>query len=98
LHDAQHRVVHRCLRARRLDAAVHLQRLGELQARREGPWRRPVGLRQLARVGDLLPAAAPQLRDDPAHPLGASRVRPALPGDRGQGRLPRLARDGGDPM
>ncbi len=53
LHDAQRRVEHRRVRARRLDAAVHLQRVRQLPARREGRRRRPVGLRQLARVGDL---------------------------------------------
>ena len=44
--------------------------------------RRPVGLRQLAGVGDLLPAAAAQLHLDPADPLRAARVRPALPAHR----------------
>ena len=38
-----------------------------------GRGRRPVGLGPLAGVGHLLPAAAPQLRDDPADPLGVAR-------------------------
>ena len=79
------------LPARRLDAAVPLQRLRLLPPRREGGRRRPVGLRQLARVGHQLPAAAAQLRHHPAHPVRAPRVRPALPGRRGQPGLPRDA-------
>ena len=42
--------------------------------------RRPVGPRQLAGVGDLVPAAAAQLPGDPADPVGAAGVRGALPG------------------
>ena len=42
--------------------------------------RRPVGPRQLAGVGDLLPAAAAQLRPDAAHPLRAAGVRREVPG------------------
>ena len=41
---------------------------------RGGHRRRPVGLRQLARVGDLMPAAAAQLHVHPRHPFG----RPAF--------------------
>ena len=41
--------------------------------------RRPVGLRQLAGVGHLVPAAAAQLHRAAAHPLGAPGVRTALP-------------------
>ena len=48
--------------ARRLDAAVPLQRLEDLAHRAAGRDRRPVGLRRLAGVGDVLPAAAAQLR------------------------------------
>ena len=40
---------------------------------------RPVGLRQLAGVGHLLPAAAAQLHRAAPHPLRAPRVRAALP-------------------
>jgi heme/copper-type cytochrome/quinol oxidase subunit 1 len=39
----------------------------------------PRGLRQLAGVGDLLPAPAAQLHQDPADPIRAARLRPALP-------------------
>ena len=51
------------------------------------PWptverRRPVGLGPLAGVGHQLPAAAAQLRHDPADPLGVAGLRPAPPGDR----------------
>ena len=39
----------------------------------------PVGVRELAGVGDLLPAAPAQLHPDPADPLRAPSVRSALP-------------------
>ena len=45
----------------------------------EGDCQRPVGLWPLARVGNLLPAAASQLRVDPAHSLGVAGVRPQPP-------------------
>ena len=45
--------------------------------------RRPVGSRQLAGVGDVVPAAAAQLRRDPADPLRAPGVRAALPAPHG---------------
>ena len=47
------------------------------RTRTQGDGERPVGLRPLARVGDILPAAASQLHLDPAHPFGVSGVRPA---------------------
>ena len=71
----------RCVHPRRLDAAVPLQRLGQ-PARAPGRERRPVGLGTVARVGDELSAAAPQLRHHPAHPLGVPGLRPAPPGGR----------------
>ena len=67
------------------------------KTRGAGHRRRPVGLRQLAGVGDVLPAAAAQLHLDPADQVRAARVRPALPADQdrpgpgsraGRGRLP----------
>ena len=48
------------------------------QVESDDPW----GYGALAGVGDLLPAAAAQLRLDPADPLRAPRVRPAPPGGR----------------
>ena len=42
---------------------------GSRARRAAGRGRRPVGLGPLARVGDLLPAAAPQLHHAPADPL-----------------------------
>ena len=81
LHHAQPGLHDRRVPAGRLDAAVPLQRL-HLAARPAGRGRRPVGLGPLAGVGDLLPAAAPQLRDDPADPLGVAGLRPAPPGGR----------------
>ena len=56
-----------------------LQRVEDLAHRAAGRGRRPVGLRRLARVGHVVPAAAAQLRRHPADPLGAARVRPAPP-------------------
>ena len=48
------------------------------------PWSRPttLGLRRIARVGDLLPAAAAQLHLHPADPVRAPGVRPPPPGVR----------------
>ncbi len=63
----------------RLHAAVHLERVRQLPLRPPGRGRRPVGPRQLAGVGDVLPAAAAQLHRAPAHPLRAPGVRAALP-------------------
>ena len=89
---------------RRLDAAVPLQRLGQ-PARAARRARRPVGLGPFARVGHQQPAAAPQLRHDPADPLGVPGLRPAPPRGRRdragpqrgrpRGPLRRRARHGG---
>ena len=65
--------------ARHLDDSVRLERVQELALRRAGDRRRPVGLRQLARVGHQLPAAAAQLHRAAPDPFGAARVRAALP-------------------
>ena len=46
---------------------------------RAGRGGRPVGLRRLAGVGHVLPAAAPQLHLAAAHPLGAPGPGPAPP-------------------
>ena len=78
--DAEHDLDDRLVHPRRLDAAVPLQRAGS----RTGPARwstrgRPVGPRQLAGVGHLLPAAAAQLRPDAADPLRAAGVRREVP-------------------
>ena len=64
---------------RGLDGPVPAERLHHRAPRAEGHRERPVGLRRLARVGHLLPAAAPQLHVDPAHPFGAPGVRPEPP-------------------
>ena len=63
----------------RLDAPVPLQRRQDRQARAQGHRRRPVGLGPFAGVGDVLPAAAAQLRPAAADPLGVAGVRPAPP-------------------
>ena len=57
----------------RLDDPVPLQRLEDVAHRAARRDRRPVGLRRLAGVGHLLPAAAAQLRQHPADPLRAAR-------------------------
>ena len=75
-------------------AAVPLQRVEDRQVRQEGRGRRPVGLRPLAGVGDLLPAAAAQLPHPAADPLRIPGVRPAPPGDRGA-RVDQLEANGG---
>ena len=81
LHHAQPGLHDRGLPARRLDAAVPLQRL-DLAQGAQGRGGRPLGLGPLAGVGDVLPAAAAQLRHHPADPLGVAGLRPAPPGDR----------------
>ena len=64
--------------------------------------RRPVGLRQLAGVGDQLPAAAAQLHRAAPDPFGAAGVRAALPAHgradarRGARRSRSHGRDDGD--
>ncbi|CAI7647292.1 unnamed protein product [Penicillium discolor] len=69
------------------DAAVLPQRLDHGAQGAEGHGERPLGLRCLAGVGDLVPAAAAQLHVDPAHPQRAPGVRPEPSGsDRGTGR------------
>ena len=58
---------------------VHVERVQELALRRGRHRRRSVGLRQLAGVGDLVPAAAAQLHRAAPDPFGAARFRAALP-------------------
>ena len=79
------------VRPRRLDHPVPLQRGEVVEVRAAGAARRPLGSRQLAGVGDLLAAAAAQLRGDPADPLRAPGVRGPLPAPDGPapGRSPR---------
>ena len=72
LHHAEPDLLDRRLPARRLDAAVPLQRL-EVAQGAPGRGRRPLGLGPLAGVGDLLPAAAAQLRLPAADPLRVAR-------------------------
>ena len=77
------------------DPGVLLQRVQDAPARGEGQRRRPVGFRQLAGVGHLVPAAAAQLLPDPAHPVRAPGVRAALPA-RQVGRVLPLAQPDAD--
>ena len=63
----------------RVHLLLPLQRVQDRELRRAGHRGRPVGVRELAGVGDLLPAAPAQLHVDTAHPVRAARVRPALP-------------------
>ena len=79
VHHVQHHLHDRCVRARRLHAAVHLERHPVLAVRRDHHRRRPVGLRQLAGVGDEFTAAAAQLHLAAADPLRAPGVRAAPP-------------------
>ena len=73
VHHAEHHLDDLLLRPRRLDHPVPLQRGEVLEVRAAGAARRPLGPRQLAGVGDLVPAAAAQLPGDPADPLRAAR-------------------------
>ena len=63
----------------RLDAAVHLERHPVVAVRRDHHGRRPVGLWQLAGVGDQFTAAAAQLHLAAADPFRAAGVRAASP-------------------
>ncbi|CAK7283462.1 Cytochrome c oxidase polypeptide I [Streptomyces misionensis JCM 4497] len=89
LHHAEHGVHHRFVPAGPVDAAVPLQRLEDRPVRRAGRRGRPVGLRPFPGVGDVLPAAAPQLPDLAAGPQRVPGVRPAPPRHRARrGRGP----------
>ncbi|CAA9258444.1 MAG: Cytochrome c oxidase polypeptide I, partial [uncultured Actinomycetospora sp.] len=83
VHDAEHDLDDRRVHPRRLDAAVPVERVPQLPLRAARRGRRPVGPRQLAGVGDVLPAAAAQLHRTAAHPFRAPGVRAALPPHRG---------------
>src|SRR5690606_14019475 len=76
-HPAQPDLVGVRVHPGRVHTHLPLQRLVDGPPRREGPRRRPVGLRRLLGVGDLLPAAAAQLYVAAADPLRAARLRPA---------------------
>ena len=62
---AERRLQHQLLRPRRLHVLLPLQRVQDVALRRAGHARRPVGPRQLAGVGDVLPAAPAQLHQIP---------------------------------
>ena len=79
LHRAELGLLDRRVRARRVHAAVRLERVPQLPLRPGGHRGRPVGLRQLAGVGHLLPAAAAQLHRAAPDPLRAPGLRAALP-------------------
>ena len=79
LHDAQPRLDDRGLHPGCVDVPVRVERLQELALRRGRHRRRPVGIRQLAGVGDQLPAAAAQLHRAAPNPFGAPGFRVALP-------------------
>ncbi len=72
--DAQHGVDDGGVPAGDVDAPVPVQRLA-LVPHSEGDRRRPVGLGQIARVGHVLPAAAPQLRAAATHPFRGAGLR-----------------------
>ena len=84
LHHAEHGLDDRRVHPGPVDVPVPVERLARLpRAQPAGRGRRPVGLRQLAGVGDVLPAAAAQLHVAAADPLRAAGVRPALPASTG---------------
>src|SRR5699024_9875341 len=59
--------------------AVLLERVDHRPQRAEGHRRRPVGLRSIPGMGDLLPAPAPQLHLAAEDPFGTSRIRRESP-------------------
>ena len=79
VHAVQHHLHHRCVRAGRVDAAVLVEHHPVLAVRRDHHRGRPLGLRQLAGVGDEFTAAAAQLHLAAADPLRATGVRTASP-------------------
>ena len=79
IHHPEHHLHHRLVHPRRIDAGVRLERDQVISVRRGDHGGRPVGLRQLAGVGDLVPAAAAQLLRAAADPFRAPGVRAALP-------------------
>ena len=82
VHHAERDLLDRRVHPGPVDAAVPVERVQELPVRPRGDRGRPVGLRQLAGVGHLLPAAAAQLHRAAPDPLRAPGVRAALPGVR----------------
>ena len=76
---AQRHLDRRVVDPRPVHPDIPLERLRHLAARGEGDRGRPVGLLQLAGVGDVLPAAAAQLLPDPEDQVRAARLRGALP-------------------
>ena len=78
LHHAQRRLHDRRVHPGRLDDSVRVERVQELALRRARHGRRSVGLRQLAGMGDQLPAAAAQLHRAAPYPFGAAGIRAAL--------------------
>ena len=79
-------VDHRRHDPRRIDDPVPVQRVDHRPQGAAGDRERPVGLRRVARMGDVVPAAATQLHVDPAHPQRAPRVRSQPPRSRHPGR------------
>src|SRR5699024_8940589 len=80
LHHPERNLFDRRVFAGRLDDSVLLQCV-EDGAQPEGTVTRSVGMGTVPGVGDLMPAAAPQLRDLAAYPLGKPGIRP--PSSRG---------------
>jgi hypothetical protein len=76
---AQHHLHRRVMDPGPVHPGVLLEHVHHLAARGEGDRRRPMGLLQLARMGDVLPAAAAQLLPDPENQVRAARLRGALP-------------------
>src|SRR5690625_1008068 len=74
---AEPRLDGRCLHHGRFDPALPAQRGPHPYPHREDRGRRPLGLRCLPGVGDLVPAAAAQLPLAAANPLRAACLRPA---------------------
>ena len=67
-----------------------LQHLQDVEVGRDGHRGRPVGLRQLAGVGDLVPAATAQLHLDPADQVRAARLSTCITRTSGRAGTSRL--------
>jgi cytochrome c oxidase subunit 1 len=81
IHPLQHLVQHRGVPARRLHAAVPVERRPVPEVRRDHPGGRPLGIRQLPGMGHQQPTAPAQLPRPAPDPLRTPRVRTAPPRD-----------------
>ena len=81
IHPLQHHLHHRCVPARRLPAAVPVERHPVPAVRRDHHRGRPLGVRQLPGMGHQQPTTPAQLPVPAPDPLRTTRLRTAPPRD-----------------